>query len=101
MSEDVKTLIANQYSQTRNFSSRDLEQIDYKIHDWYQEYTDYHPDLSAREIVQRLVNGVHVRHQPLNLREELLEEFMSTNLAKLYIEMIEERRQLQKKGRLS
>ncbi|OGI12307.1 hypothetical protein A3K64_03215 [Candidatus Micrarchaeota archaeon RBG_16_36_9] len=101
MSEvDMKTLVSNQHLATKNFSSERLEQIDYKMHDYYQEYTDSHPDLIPEEIVQRLAYGIYIRHQPSN-RKELIEEFMFSNLGKLYVIMVKERRELQDKGRLS
>jgi len=93
MVEEIKKLIMNQYLPSENFDSDTLEQIDYKIHDIYQEYTDSHLDLPAEEIVQILAFGVHIRNKPEILRKKLLEEFMTTNLAKLYVLMVEERKE--------
>lgn len=97
--KDIEILIENQFLSTKKFTTEDLGDIDLIMHEYYQEYTDGHPDIPAVEVVQRLFYGICIRYQPENLRKELLEEFMLSNLAKLYIKMIEERRDLQKKGR--
>jgi hypothetical protein len=100
MAKNARSLVENQYFPTKSLTSEALVQIDYKMHDVYQEFADHHPDLTAAEVVQRLGYGIHVRFAPLRSRRKLLREFMSSNLAKLYVEMIMERRQLESNGRI-